>query len=100
MVIKRYPYPVANSFLYTNPIFKWLLTHVVTSISKRKGQSDMQTIRLILDAIHKQKRPVMLFPEGNASYFGEQTKTDYLPTAKLIKNLMLMWLLQKSTVVI
>lgn len=87
MVIKRYPYPVANSFLYTNPIFKWLLTHVVTSISKRKGQSDMQTIRLILDAIHKQKRPVMLFPEGNASYFGEQTKTDYLPTAKLIKKL-------------
>jgi 1-acyl-sn-glycerol-3-phosphate acyltransferase len=87
MVIKRYPYPVANSFLYTNPIFKWLLTKVVTSISKRKGQSDMQTIRLILDAIHKQNRPVMLFPEGNASYFGEQTKTDFLPTAKLIKKL-------------
>jgi len=87
MVIKRYPYPVANSFLYTNPIFKWLLTHVVTSISKRKGQSDMQTIRLILNAVHKQKRPVMLFPEGNASYFGEQTETDYLPTAKLVKKL-------------
>lgn len=87
MVIKRYPYPVANSFLYTNPIFKWLLTKVVTSISKRKGQSDMQTIRLILNAIHKEKRPVMLFPEGNASYFGEQTKTDYLSTAKLIKKL-------------
>lgn len=87
MVIKRYPYPVANSFLYTNPIFRWLLTRVVTSISKRKGQSDMQTIRLILNAIQKQKRPVMLFPEGNASYFGEQTPTDFLPTAKLIKKL-------------
>jgi len=87
MVIKRYPYPVANSFLYTNRIFKWLLTHVVTSISKRKGQSDMQTIRLILHAIQKEKRPVMLFPEGNASYFGEQTPTDYFPTAKLIQKL-------------
>jgi hypothetical protein len=87
MPIQRYPYPVANSFVYTNPIRKWLLTRVVTSISKRKGQSDIMTIKKIIEAIKVKKRPVMLFPEGNSSFFGEQSNTDYLSTAKLIKKL-------------
>ncbi len=87
MVIKRYPYPVANSFLYTSKIQKFLLTRVVHSISKRKGQSDSQTIRKIIRAIKDEQRPVMLFPEGNATYYGEQSPVDYVSTSKLIKKL-------------
>lgn len=87
MVIKRYPYPVANSFLYTSKLQKFLLTRVIHSISKRKGQSDAQTIRKIIRAIKDEQRPVMLFPEGNATYFGEQSPVDYVSTSKLIKKL-------------
>ncbi|MGB0175175.1 MAG: lysophospholipid acyltransferase family protein [Acholeplasmataceae bacterium] len=87
MVIKRYPYPVANAFLYTSKIQKFLLTKVVQSISKRKGQSDAQTIRKIIRSIKDEKRPVMLFPEGNATYYGEQSPVDYVSTSKLIKKL-------------
>ena len=87
MVIKRYPYPVANSFLYTSKIQKFLLTRVIHSISKRKGQSDAQTIRKIIRAIKDENRPVMLFPEGNATYYGEQSPVDYVSTSKLIKKL-------------
>lgn len=87
MVIKRYPYPVANAFLYTSKIQKFLLTKVVHSISKRKGQSDAQTIRKIIRSIRDEKRPVMLFPEGNATYYGEESPVDYVSTSKLIKKL-------------
>jgi 1-acyl-sn-glycerol-3-phosphate acyltransferase len=87
MKIKRYPYPVANSFLYTSKIQKFLLTKVIYSISKRKGQSDSQTILKILRAVKQEKRGVMLFPEGNASYFGKESPVLYEATAKLLKKL-------------
>ncbi len=29
----------------------------------------------------------MIFPEGNSSFFGEQTPTDYMPTAKIVKKI-------------
>ena len=45
MNIKYYPYPVASNILYTNPIMKFGLNKIVKSIPKRKGQSDIQTIR-------------------------------------------------------
>lgn len=87
MTIKRYPYPVANSFLYTSKIIRFLLTKVVHSISKRKGQSDAQTIIKIIRTIKEKKRSVMLFPEGNASYFGKESPVMYETTAKLLKKL-------------
>jgi 1-acyl-sn-glycerol-3-phosphate acyltransferase len=87
MKIKRYPYPVANSFLYTSKIIYFLLTKVVHSISKRKGQSDAQTIIKIIRTIKVKKRSVMLFPEGNASYFGKESPVLYETTAKLLKKL-------------
>jgi translation elongation factor EF-1beta len=85
MNLKHYPYPVAANLLYTQPLMRFALTKIVTSIPKRKGQSDIQTIRSILKAFKDDKRGIMIFPEGNSSYFGEQTPTDYLPTAKLVK---------------
>jgi len=87
MNIKYYPYPVASNILYTHPVMKFALNHIVKSIPKRKGQSDIQTIRLILNAFQKDKRGIMIFPEGNSSFFGEQTPTDYVPTAKIVKKI-------------
>ena len=29
----------------------------------------------------------MIFPEGNSSFFGEQTPTDYMSTAKIVKKI-------------
>lgn len=87
MNLIRYPYPIANAFVYTNRMLNILLTKLITSIPKRKGQSDIMTIKSILEAFKKDKRGVMLFPEGNASYFGAHTKVDYTSTAKLIKKL-------------
>ncbi len=85
MNIVRYPYPIANIFLYTDPKLKFLLTNVVKSIPKRKGQTDTRTIRAILEAYQKDHRSIMVFPEGNASYFGKSTPTDYASTAKIAK---------------
>lgn len=83
----KYAYPVTGNLLYTNPTYNFLLTKIIKSIAKRKGQSDVQTIRSILDTIHKKHRAVMLFPEGNASYFGEQSDVSLFTTAKLIKKI-------------
>jgi ribosomal protein S27AE len=87
MNIKYYPYPVASNILYTHPVMKFALNHIVKSIPKRKGQSDIQTIRLILNAFQKDKRGIMIFPEGNSSFFGEQTPTDFMATAKIVKKI-------------
>ena len=87
MNIKYYPYPVASNILYTHPVMKFALNKIVKSIPKRKGQSDIQTIRLILNAFQKDKRGIMIFPEGNSSFFGEQTPTDYKATAKIVKKI-------------
>lgn len=81
----KYPYPVTGNLLYTNPIYNFLLTKIVKSIAKRKGQSDVQTIRGILNAFHKDDRGIGIFPEGNSSYFGQQSDVSLLTTAKLIK---------------
>lgn len=85
MNLKYYPYPVASNLLYTKFWMRFALTKVVTSIPKRKGQSDIQTIRSILKAFKDDKRGIMIFPEGNSSYFGEETPTDFTATAKIIK---------------
>ena len=66
-------------------MYNFLLTRITKTIAKRKGQSDVQAIRAILNAFHKDKRGIMIFPEGNSSYFGEQSDVSYLTTAKLIK---------------
>jgi ribosomal protein S27AE len=87
MNIKYYPYPVASNILYTHPVMKFALNHIVKSIPKRKGQSDIQTSRLILNAFQKDKRGIMIFPEGNSSFFGEQTPTDFMATAKIVKKI-------------
>ncbi len=87
MHLKYYPYPVASNTLYTNPLLRFALTKILTSIPKRKGQTDTNTIRQIMHTFYKEKRGIQICPEGNSSYFGEQTPTDFTATAKLIKKL-------------
>jgi 1-acyl-sn-glycerol-3-phosphate acyltransferase len=87
MNIKKYPYPVTSNILYTNKLMKFGLNKIIKSIPKRKGQSDIQTIRHILNAFNKDKNSIMIFPEGNSSFFGEQTPTDYMSTAKIVKKI-------------
>ncbi len=87
MNIKKYPYPVTSNILYTNKLMKFGLNKIIKSIPKRKGQSDIQTIRYMLQAFNKDKNSIMIFPEGNSSFFGEQTPTDYMSTAKIVKKI-------------
>jgi 1-acyl-sn-glycerol-3-phosphate acyltransferase len=81
--IKGYAVPVVNSFVYTNKLQKIVITKLGDSIVKRKGQSDIQTIKEIKKYI-KNSRPVAIYPEGNASYYGDTIESIY-STAKLIK---------------
>ncbi|MFH0766464.1 MAG: lysophospholipid acyltransferase family protein [Bacillota bacterium] len=81
----EYPYPVTGNLLYTNPTYNFLLTRIVKTIAKRKGQSDIQTIKGIFNAFNHDHRGIMIFPEGNASYFGEQSDVSLYSTAKLVK---------------
>lgn len=82
--IKGYAVPVTNSFVYTNPIQKFALTKLIDSVVKRKGQSDMQTIKDIRRFI-KQGKSIMVYPEGNTSYYGNTTDSIFT-TAKLFKS--------------
>ncbi len=81
--IKGYGKPVANSFLFTSLWQRFILTAIAEAIGKRKGQSDIQTIKDIRKHI-KRGNIISLFPEGNASYYGNNTESVYA-TAKLIK---------------
>lgn len=87
MSIPKYPYPVASNLLYTDPATNFGLTKLVTSIPKRKGQADSRTIRRIMHTLNKENRGIMIAPEGNSSFYGKHTPTDYLSTAKLVKKL-------------
>jgi len=82
--INGYAIPVTNSFVYTDPIQKYALTKLIDSIVKRKGQSDMQTIKDMRRFI-KQGKSIAVYPEGNTSYYGDTSESIYT-TAKLFKS--------------
>jgi len=81
--LKRYPYPIINSMLFTNPKMKYLLTKVIYSIPKRKGQIDISTLREMLRVL-KSGRGIMVFPEGNSSFFGKESEIPF-STVKMFK---------------
>lgn len=83
MNLKRYPYPIINAFMFTNPKMKYLLTKVIYSIPKRKGQIDIATLRQMLKAI-KSGRGILVFPEGNSSFFGKESPVPF-STVKMFK---------------
>jgi hypothetical protein len=78
-----YSFPVINIFEYTSRLMDFVLTKIIQTIPKRKGQSDIQTIRMMMDAM-KKGNGVLLYPEGNSSYFGKESELA-ISTAKFLK---------------
>lgn len=83
--IDGYALPVTNRFAYFGTIRRFALTYMIKSIAKRKGQSDLETIKNIMKEL-KLGSKISLYPEGNASFFGSNSDTVF-STAKLIKKM-------------
>lgn len=83
--LKYPPKPVISATMFVSWIMKFLLTKVYPSISKRKGQNDIHTVRQMIQTV-KEDRGVLLFPEGNSSYYGQQSPIPF-STVKLLKKL-------------
>ncbi len=82
---KKVPFIVANQTLFKKKATKFLVSQVAHVISKQKGQSDTSTVRDLIGAV-KRGYPILIFPEGDTTFFGE---TGYIEesTMKLIKKL-------------
>lgn len=83
--LKNPPKPIINTFMFTSKVWKFILTKMYPAIAKRKGQNDIITVRSMMKTI-KTNRGVMLFPEGNSSFFGEQSKIPF-STYKFMKKM-------------
>jgi 1-acyl-sn-glycerol-3-phosphate acyltransferase len=83
--LKHPPMPVISATMFVRPLLKFVLTKLYPSISKRKGQNDIITVRKMMKTT-KAGRGVMLFPEGNSSYYGNHSPIPY-STVKLLKKL-------------
>lgn len=81
--IKGYGIPVASSFVFMNFWRRLALKNLIDTIVKRKGQSDIITIRDIRRHT-KQGHIIQIYPSGNTSYYGDSTESVY-STAKLFK---------------
>lgn len=83
--LKINPYSVASQTLLAKQPTKFLFTHVAHIIPKSKGKSDIGAAKKIFKVI-KSGYPVLIFPEGDTTFFGE---TNYIEesTYKLIKKL-------------
>ncbi len=78
-------YVVASQTLFTHQPTKFLFTHIAHIIPKSKGESDLRTARGLIGAV-KKGYPILIFPEGNATFYGS-TKYIEESTMKLIKKL-------------
>ena len=83
LYLKKQPTIVVDSLELTKPRIKYFLTEVVDSIEIRKDRFNIKALKKIDETINKDK-PVLIFPEKEASYFGEISDFS-LATAKLIK---------------
>lgn len=85
--VKKYPYPIINAFMFVDKKMKFVLQKIIYSIPKRKGQNDITTIREMMKVV-KSGRGILLFPEGNASFFGKESTIPF-STVKLFKKFKL-----------
>ena len=81
---KVVPYAVASQALFAKQPTKFLFTKLTHAIPKSKGSADIRAAKLIFK--HSKKYPILIFPEGDTTFFGE---TNYIEesTYKLIKKL-------------
>lgn len=82
---RKQPAIVTSEILLSTPRLKWLLQNISKTIPKSKGSADIRTLKQIL-RYKKLGYPIMVMPEGDATFFGE---TGYIEesTAKLVKKL-------------
>ena len=84
---KHVPFIVANNTLFKKKSTKFLVSQVAHVISKSKGESDSMTVRALIGAV-KKGYPILIFPEGDTTFFGETNALEP-STMKLIKKLEL-----------
>ncbi len=84
-VLKYPPKPIINAFMFTNKFMKFVLTKIYPSIAKRKGQSDIITVRSMMKTLNE-GMGIMLFPEGNSSFYGKESTLPF-STVKLFKKM-------------
>lgn len=82
----KYPYPVMNTFLITKKFMELILTRLIHTVSKKKGQSDISAVKGMMHILKDHNRGILLYPEGNASYFGNQSDFPY-STVKFLKKM-------------
>lgn len=82
---RNVPFIIASQTLFARQPSKFFVTQMAHVIPKSKGRSDMQTIKMIFNAV-KKGYPILIFPEGNTTFYGE---TEWIEeaTMKLIKKL-------------
>ncbi len=85
--VKKYPYPIINAFMFIDKKMKFVLQKIIYSVPKRKGQNDITTIREMMKIV-KGGRGILLFPEGNSSFFGKESSIPF-STVKLFKKFKL-----------
>ncbi len=78
-------YVVASQTLFTKQPTKFLFRNLAHIVPKSKGASDLRTARGLIQAV-KKGYPVLIFPEGNTTFYGS-TKYIEDSTMKLIKKL-------------
>ncbi len=83
--LKKVPFIVGSQTLFKKQPTKFLVTQIAHVIPKSKGASDTTTVRELIGSIRR-GYPILIFPEGNATFYGE---TGYIEesTMKLIKKL-------------
>lgn len=79
------PVIVSSQLLLTVKGLKFLLKHVAKTIPKSKGEADLRTAKALIRSV-KKGYPILIFPEGDSTFFGETGHIEY-STAKLIKKL-------------
>jgi len=76
---------VASQTLFTQQPTKFLFNNLAHIVPKSKGSSDLRTAKGLIRAV-KKGYPVLIFPEGNTTFYGS-TKYIEDSTMKLIKKL-------------
>lgn len=87
MIFKKPPFIIASRVLFKKNPTKFLVMQVAHVIAKSKGESDTKAVKDLLKAI-KRGYPILIFPEGNTTFYGETGHIEQ-STMKLIKKLKL-----------
>ncbi len=83
--LKKVPFIITNEILLTKPFTRFLLTKIAHVIPKSKGRSDAIAV-LEMMKVMKRGYPVMLFPEGDRTFYGSTGDID-LSIMKFIKKM-------------